>query len=123
MNEEFTYDVIETLYRKILKVKSKKTMMNIYDIIKNNGNADKITENINGIYIIFNELNQNTYKDLNDYINNLMLLAKDKIQKPVLEYNEYSKHEFPFEDNSRLRYSNKEKNIIKRKQIYTDESS
>lgn len=118
--DEFTYDVIEALYRKLLKVKSKKTMLNIYEIIKNNGNSDKITENSNGIYIIFNELNSNTYKELNDYINNIMNQAKDKTSKQTLEYNQYSKHEFPFEDNSRLRYSNKEKNIIKRKQ-YTDE--
>jgi hypothetical protein len=115
----YTYDELVKLKNDIEKIKNKKILSDIKDIILSINPDISITKNANGIYLCFNDLIPDTYSKLFDIIKKVKNNLNDGLTNESDGVN-YSTTEFPFEGNSKLKYSNKEKNLIKRK-LYEQE--
>lgn len=132
MTKLYTFDEIENLMNKINKIKNKKYLEKIRDIILHYNPKVQITENSNGIFIYFHNLfNPDTYLAINNFIKNIhknppssdnnsdiKLSYNDSHSDIKLSDNLLSKSiddQDTLYDNSKLKYSNKEKNIIRRK--------
>jgi len=121
MSKIYSYDDMEKLSQKIKKIKKKKILETIRDIIIDNNPNINITENSYGIYLCFNELTNDTFIKLDKYIKKY--LSEENVTKTISENNNiinsinnnYSKNDYFFEDNSRLKFSNKEKNLLKKR--------
>lgn len=121
MSNIYTHKMKQRLADRISKVKNKNDMINIVKIIHEDNK--NISENQNGIFMLFDSLNNDTYIQLNEYLNNISTTQKKK--KPnKIEYKSYSSNNCSNEDSinykindqfdSKLKYSNTEKSIIKR---------
>lgn len=121
MSTKYSFEELEKMADKISKIKKRKILEEIRDIIiKNNPNI-KITENSNGLFFHFHNLSNETYDKINILIKKLTKSKKNSDSDQLSsEYIPYSNEEFPFNTTSKLKYSNKEKNLIKRK-IYDSE--
>jgi hypothetical protein len=121
MDNIFTYEKKKKLADKISKIKKKEELVKIFEIIyEDNKN---ITETQNGLFMIFNTLNDATYHKLDLYLrstikkktnNNIITTTSENVSEN--EYKSYTQNEFPDQEhfNPKLKYSNREKNIIKR---------
>ncbi len=125
MDKIYNHDDMEKLIDKIKKIKKKKNLTDIRDIIINNNPELNITENAYGIHMCFNKLTQKTFYKLDKYIRSM----NDKIKTTdtatattnIEDINEslndckINQEGYMYENNSRLKFSNKEKNIIKKR--------
>ena len=68
MSKIYKYDDMEKLSQKIKKLKKKKYLEEIRDIIITNNPKLNITENSYGIYLCFNELTNDTFIKLEKYV-------------------------------------------------------
>jgi hypothetical protein len=132
-NEEqkvYSHKKKEKLANKVSKIKRKKDLVNIFKII--NGENDNVTENNNGLFLFFHNLQYETYIKLENYLNHMNNSSNSDNNSDnnnsysdelsfKKEYKPYSIDEFPSQRNfsPKLKYSNKEKNLIKR-QRYDD---
>lgn len=119
----YTHDKKKKLAEKISKIKKKEVLVKIFEIIY--ADNKNITENNNGLFMFFHKLQDSTYEKLENYIKELnnkrqlnkstTLTESDSTEKK--EFIPYSKDEFPAQDGMgpKLKFSNKEKNLIKRK--------
>lgn len=117
MNNTFTYEKKKKLADKISKLKKKEDIVKILEIIYEQDHS--VTENQNGLFMIFNDLNDATYHKIDLYLKSITKKHSSPASETTSEKKEfisYVKNEFPDQDNfnPKLRYSNKEKNIIKR---------
>lgn len=135
----YTFEDLERLANRISKIKKKKYLENIRDIIISCNPNINITENSNGILLIFNGLRNDTYSKIHKYIKkyeneklNTITISSSPDMKnqdgenikeehhnnisdnPSNDINKLSSDAL-FNGNSRLKYSNREKNIIKKK--------
>jgi len=115
--EIFTNDYKLHLVKKIANIKNKINLKCIYDIIHdNNKNIDFIlSKNNNGIYINFGILSEITYKKINDFLTQNI---RTKNKKNLNSANSYISHiinDYPFDKELLVKYSNKEKMLIKKK--------
>ena len=124
MSKIYSYDDMEKLSHKIQRIKRKKNLEDIRDIILNNNKNIKITENSYGIYLCFNQLSNDTFIKLEKYVKKYFELeASNKKTSsftiPLSSHNDedkYSNNEnYLYDGNSRLKFSNKEKNLIKKR--------
>lgn len=114
-NNNYDFDDLEKLVNKISKIRKKIYLEKIRDIIIECNPNIKITENTNGLFFHFHNLTTETY-------DNISLLLK-KIDKKKKSYdNDFVSTECPYRSSSidntfdtKIKYSNREKNIIKRK--------
>lgn len=123
---EYTPDKKKKLADRISKLKRTEDQEAVFKIIYQvNKN---IMENDNGIFFHFHELDDATYHKVDQYLKSLTKKKSSDdantlsdTKSDTKEYVPYSKNDFPDQDllNSKLKYSNKEKNIIKR-QRYDD---
>ncbi len=120
-NESFSHEKKKRLAEKISKLKRKEDMVRITEIIYEDNK--EITENQNGIFMMFHKLKPKTYQRIEEYIESLSKKSCDEYitssESNVFDKKEfvsYSKTDFPGQENlvSKLKYSNKEKNMIKR---------
>lgn len=118
MEEVYSYEKKKKLADRISKLKRKQDMVNILEIIYQD-NKD-ITENQNGLFMFFHNLDNSTYYKIENYLKTLVK-KKSEDTTSDKEYTSYEKSEFPDQEtlSPKLKYSNKEKNIIKR-QRYED---
>lgn len=120
---EYSFEQKERLARRIQKIRKQKYLYDIEDIIlKHNPDLD-VTTNPSGKFMYFQDLSKETYYALDKYIRKLLklqTLSESENTQYSSEITRYSEDEDPFSNNLRLRYSNKEKNLIKRK-IYDDQ--
>jgi hypothetical protein len=116
-NKPYTYEELVKLRNDLQKIKNKQYAKEIKSIITFNNPELPITKNENGLYMCFQNLTQETYNALQAYVKKLKTNAIISETQDGLssEHQPYSQNEYPFEGNSKLRYSNKEKNLIKRK--------
>ena len=124
----YPYDKKKRLAKKISTLKRKEDMVKILEIIyEDNKN---ITENQNGLFMFFHKLNDSTYHKIDLYLR-MNTKKKTSDEKSVDEssssFISYAKNEFSdtnqksiSESNPKLKYSNREKNIIKR-QRYSEQ--
>ncbi len=122
MNKNYSYDDMEKLSHKIQKIKKKKNLEEIRDIIIENNPNLKITENSYGIYLCFNELSFETFVKLEKYTKKYF--DNENQTKSVSNYNyptssqnndNQNNDSILYEQNSRLKFSNKEKTLIKKR--------
>lgn len=118
MEKTYSSDKKKRLADKISKLKKKEDMVKILEIIyEDNKN---ITENQNGLFMFFHKLNEQTYYKIEQYIKKINKRHMSEDRSDALsdkkEYKSYSADDFPEQEklNPKLKYSNKEKNIIKR---------
>lgn len=114
----FSHKQKKLLAKKISDIEKKHHILNICEIIKNDSSHKEVTENNNGVFMHFQNLNNETYIKIEQYIENISItnasstpLSSDDVYTP------YSYDEYNIQPNSssKIKYSNKEKNIIKRK--------
>jgi hypothetical protein len=116
----YSYDKKKRLAKKISTLKRKKDMVKILEIISEDDT--NITENQNGLFMFFHKLNDSTYHKIDLYLRST---TKKKTSENSDKNNfvSYAKNEFSdtkgkgktiSENNPKLKYSNREKNIIKR---------
>jgi len=109
----YTHKMKQKLADRISKLKKKEQFVAVYEIIHEDNN--KVTENQNGLFLLFDKLDNSTYYKIDIY---LQSLTKSKYQDThqLKKYSSYVLDEFPDQEklNSKLKYSNTEKNIIKR---------
>ncbi len=129
MNKLYSYEDIEKLSPKIQKIKRKKNLEDIRDIIINNNPELNVTENSNGIYLCFNQLSNDTFLKVDKYVKKYFENEANKkistdmaitITSTVTEddnnkVTSYIQENYLYDDNSRLKFSNKEKNLIKKR--------
>jgi len=127
MSKIYSYDDMEKLSQKIQKIKKKKNLEEIRDIIINNNSNLNVTENSHGIYLCFNELSNETYLKLEKYVkkyfdngNNAKTTSEfnymnSSVTEEDTKFTKYSQENYLYENNSRLKFSNKEKNLIKKR--------
>lgn len=126
MEATYSYEKKKRLAERISKVKRKEDMVKIFEIIyQDNKN---ITENQNGLFMFFHKLNDSTYHKIDLFLrsttkkktsdDNTTSECKSESTKG---YTSYVKNDFPDQEslNPKLKYSNREKNLIKR-QRYDD---
>lgn len=68
--KNYTYNDIKILYNQINKLNNKKYLVEIYNIIYKD-EKEKIKENPNEFYIKFNKLSNQTYNEIENYLNSL----------------------------------------------------
>jgi hypothetical protein len=124
MSKIYKYDDMEKLSQKIKKLKKKKYLEEIRDIIITNNPKLNITENSYGIYLCFNELTNDTFIKLEKYVKKC--LEVEEVKKNNSDFNFINSFQSDkndekkptnnfFDTNSRLKFSNKEKNLLKKR--------
>lgn len=123
MTKSYSHDKKERLVSRINKIKRKKDLVKIYKIITDN-NEINTNQNDNGIFIVFNNLSDDTYHKINILLNSIENRSKSSISNSSamsdecnIDYKPYANDDFPSQSgiSPKLKYSNREKNIIKRK--------
>lgn len=109
--EKYSYEMKQQLTSEIEKLQKKRHFVNILRIIKSNNPNIELTENKNGIFLFFDNLTDKTYIDINTYLQNIKNKKKnEKIDTDLL----LSLTETDTID-TKLKFSNKEKSLIKKK--------
>lgn len=115
-NKIYSYEDMEKLQQKIHKIKKKKILEEIRDIIITNNSSIKITENSYGIYLCFNQLSNDTFIKLDKIVKkHHEEEEKNKTNSSYILQTTEENNDYYYDNNSRLKYSNKEKNLIKKK--------
>jgi len=120
IDRKFTFEEKERLVKRIHKLKKNKYYEDVKNIIiKHNPNIN-ITSNPSGEFLYFHDLKNETYYDLNKYLK--IIRKKKEISDTSentysldLNFTKNSEDENLFSGSPSLRYSNKERNLIKRK--------
>lgn len=110
----YTENQIKGIKRKINKVKDESVLVEILRVINDDPNNKRIFKNNDGVYMMFHNLTPNTYTKINKIADNHKIKEVNNIKT---EFSIYSNDEFPLQDgiSSKLKLSNREKNILKRK--------
>lgn len=111
MEKDISLDDMEKLQKKIHKLTKQEYLLNIKSIITKFNPDHPMTTNNNGVFLKFDNLSQETYKKLNAYVNSVISTtgrSKNLGGSPPTRIDSESEKEPEF------KYSNKEKNIIKR---------
>ena len=115
-SKKYDYNKKMDIVNKINKIKKKEYLLNIFKIITNN--TKDYTENNNGVFIFFHNLDDSVYDQLENYVNNIFKIHK-KSNKKILDIlsSEYSDSNIYSEtiDYENKDLSNKEKMIFRRK--------
>jgi len=131
MPKEYTIEDIKCILKKIENVKERKHIEKIKEIIyKENPNLS-VTKKSDGILLFFHNLNQSTYKRLDNFfdkVDNEKILKATSYSESLnistnlsLSDNTYANQDY---DSPQIKLSNTEKKILKKKeyhkQIYSD---
>ena len=122
-DNKYTHEKLKRLVERIEKVKKKRHLKKIYQIIKEDDVS--MNQNSNGVFMFFDQLSMITYEKLEDYLDSLKKKEVDASTSSVTSSDNHIYHSFYNDGIShtitpKLRYSNREKNLIKRKN-YDDE--
>ncbi len=112
------------LANKINKIKKKDYLVNIFKIIAS-GSKD-FTENTNGVFVFFHNLDDETYEKVETYVNHIYKLHRKKhsvknilsseLSDSIINYSDTIESELPETDlDANKELSNKEKMIMRRK--------
>lgn len=121
----YTHKQKKVLANKISQIESVTDIAVICQIIKNDGSFDykkSVTQNNNGIFMYFHNLEDETYNNLEKYIIGITKTSEysSEDRKCYTPYN-YDEFELSPSDGKKMKYSNKEKSLLKR-QRYEQES-
>lgn len=110
-SKNYDYDSKKKLLTRINRIKNKTHLVEIFKIITNN-NPDIYSHNNNGIFLVFDKLNNSIYLELETFINTLNEHAE--LTSPKHEYVPYAKDEITEQMGGKHKFSNKERALIKR---------
>ena len=79
MSVSYTHKMKQKLADKISKIKNKDDMIHIFKIIYDDNK--NVSENQNGIFMMFDSLDNNTYIKLDKYLDSLSTVKKKKETK------------------------------------------
>jgi len=115
MVKKYTRDRKERMVAKINKLTKKEHFIKVFKIIQENEN--KPTKEIgDSMMMFFHDLKNETYEEIDKFLKTVQ--KKEKKNDIITDdYKPYSNDEFPHNKDisPKLKYSNKEKNLIKRK--------
>jgi hypothetical protein len=114
----YTYEQKEKLARRINKIKNKQKLIDVLKIIQKDPSYDGMTENNNGIFMLFHKLTNDTYYKIEKYLKkNFNTTSDDPFtdSQSVSNLDVSYTNDFDLDNQSKFKYSNKEKCIIKRK--------
>ena len=112
---EVSYEQKERLINLIKGLQKKKDYIEILRIIKENNTELEITENDNGIMLFFDNLTDETYRLIKEYIKNVNERHKNETFSETPMTTTESETLF----DSHIKYTNKEKTYIKTR-LYTE---
>lgn len=124
--EKYTYIKKKRIAEKIGKIKNKKDLVKIYEIIKNDkSSSNQISKNNNGMFVCFEKLSDDTYKLLDEFINDVLTENSENHSSERKKYTPYNNDDSMSDKgvSAKLKYSNKERNLIKRKHYQDNLSS
>lgn len=119
MNDRYTHEDKKRLADKISTIKKKEYLFKILKIIKNE--KQDITSNNNGLFMYFHNLSDKAYDDITEIIEEYDADNSDDYTDQIFiekaSYEPYATDEFPSQTtmSPKLKYSNKERNLLKRK--------
>jgi hypothetical protein len=121
MNTAFDYIAKKQIIERINQLSRKSDFINVFNIIKKYNKNLNFSENENGIYIMFHNLSNETYSNLNKYLNDHLLPNQDysKFIEHVENYNMCAKNNDTEVYDS---FTNAEKDIMKQKYVSEMES-
>ena len=118
---DYTFEQKERLARRIQKLRKPKYFKDVEEIICKYNPELAITTNPSGKFMYFQDLKKETYYALENYVIKILKLktfseTSDNITFSSPDMNKYSdQDDEPLANNYKLKYSNKERNLIKRK--------
>jgi transketolase len=123
MQEEFTHKKKVKLANKISKIKKETDYIKIYKIIGEDVNAGNNVQDSSGIHMFFHKLSTETYLRVEEELKkikhkyNIVDSTSSETYSDKKEYKSYTEDEFPSQKDisPKLKYSNKEKSLIKRR--------
>lgn len=129
MDKPYSHERKQKLADKIASIKKKKDLVKVFEIIneENPQVTENKTENNNGLFMFFHKLENRTYYKIEKYLDKVnkerhyysdsVNSANSDTCSEKREYVPYMKDEFPEQTgiSPKLKFSNKEKNWIKRR--------
>ena len=119
---EYSHERKKKLANKISKITNKKDQVKLFEIIYTDNKS--ITENNNGLFMFFHKMSNETYIKLEKELRRINKKKKyysdsinsDTYSTEKREYKPYTQDDFPAQKgiSPKLKYSNKEKNLLKR---------
>lgn len=129
VKKQYDYDKKIELVKKINKIKKKEYLINIFRIIV--ATSKDYTENNNGVFVFFHNLSDDTYEQIESYVNKIYKTHK-KSSSLLSVYSDLSDSQNFYSDTIEIKknndannnLSNKEKIIMKRKKYekYLDQN-
>jgi hypothetical protein len=114
MSEPYSYSKKKKLANMLSKLKKKEDMINIMNIISGSEDVN-ITENQNGLFLIFDNLHDNTYYKIEKYLSSLKKSLSSEISDTSSDKKKYTSYYNEDSITSQdIKYTSKERNIIKR---------
>ncbi len=129
LKKKYDYTKKMELVKKIQKIKKSEYLINIFKIIKLE--SKKYNINNNGIFVMFHDLSDEVYENVENYVNSIYKLHKKTINVVNIYDTEYSENQLiqsilsdKMELDNNKNLSNKEKVIMKRKKYekYLDQN-
>jgi hypothetical protein len=121
MDKPYTHEKKKKIADKITKITNKKDQLRLFKIIYEDNK--QITENNNGLFMFFHKMNNQTYLKLEKELKKINKKKKyyidsvnsESFSTEKKEYTPYTLEDFPSQKgiSPKLKYSNKEKNLLK----------
>jgi hypothetical protein len=129
IKKKYDYTKKMELVKKIQKIKKSEYLINIFKIIKLH--SKKYNINSNGIFVMFHDLSDDVYDNIDNYVNTIYKLHKKSLSVVNIYDSEYSESQIiqsilsdTIEFDNEKNLSNKEKVIMRRKKYekYLDQN-
>lgn len=129
IKKKYDYTKKMELVKKIQKIKKSEYLINIFKIIKMESKNYNV--NNNGIFVMFHDLSDEVYENIENYVNSIYKLHKKSLNIINIYDSEYSENQLiqsilsdKIELDNEKNLSNKEKVIMKRKKYekYLDQN-
>ncbi len=129
IKKKYDYAKKMELVKKIQKIKKSEYLINIFKIIKLH--SKKYNINSNGIFVMFHDLSDEVYENIETYVNSIYKLHKKSLSVVNIYDSEYSENQIiqsilsdTIELDNEKNLSNKEKVIMRRKKYekYLDQN-
>lgn len=121
MSNIYTFDKKKKLLEKINKLKSKSNFEQVKKIIQDKNPELESMKNQNALFLSFNNLSNDTYLELSDYLDRVEKLRLKQMKEEIMETSEAVSDDDTFTNNNsdkniskKLRLTNTESHIINR---------
>lgn len=119
MDKEYSIEDKKKILRKIEGIKNQNHIEKIKNIIMNENPELSVTKKSNGILMFFHNLNKSTYKKLDLFFEKLDIEKINTISATYSDNNNISNSESELYDSPKIKLSNSEKKILKKKEYQT----